>query len=367
MTTLPNNANSIGDIIAAFSNSTGSTGDTTGVHFWESIVADELPGNASPAHIAQYARVKHHHQLLTAWCMTWHLPVEHVEESAFYATVTTQPDWDATIAEDLGKIILWIYVIDDYLDKHETPVSCETIQRQIDQIFNTDYLLPLNANVLPVPTTSENDAIAIALTNALRDLLTTLVVHWQMWRLEAQLPVLQQQRLLFVIDVLQSCVVAMLQEVRFNSLMAIGKTDHFPNLTEYLVNGQQSIGMLAVAAIATSYCPDYINDWSSLLPAIEVGGQIIRLCNDIHTYHADIAERKMTAVSLGLTHLGYQTEGLADTSAEVSQAKIWLCQTLSEKINVFSSYIPQFSENPLSYYLIRSVAFALAIYGDDTI
>jgi hypothetical protein len=384
MPTLPGRASSITDVLA----SAHPTPETSPTAFdWRLLVQERRPGDQTPEQQRQAQRFARIRQETRHWAEAHGLSLEHLDESAFYATVATSSERRHEQALALAQVVYWIYLLDDLLDRRDfkqlAGLAPETVDATLD-VELAAILRPLvpfagqrevqrwglhwepasigtaDGPLPPVPL----EACA-QLSTVLESLLETLRVEW------AHLPtgwrhLAARQRL--VARELALCAAGMRQEILWNVTFARHPEYlALPSLESYLHGGEVSIGMPAVAAVMASFEQDPSRAWQRGLKAILAGGRVVRLTNDLHTYFADVEEGKVTAVSIGLHELGYRATGLdPETSGEVRHAQEHLVRELTHAIGAFAGRYTQMIEGPLSCCVRYAVAFALAVYGDGS-
>ena len=103
---------------------------------------------------------------------------------------------------------------------------------------------------------------------------------------------------------------------------------------------------------------------------------MVRLTNDLHTYFADIAEGKVTSITIRRWALANAPDSEdaqdapldwgAETSPEVRAAQASLSAELARAAAAFGQAQAGVSDGPLAYCARHAVAFALAVYGDGS-
>lgn len=382
MPTLPERATSILSVMARHqippSNSQvrASAGSGEKPTFdWLAIVAAQRPGAKSESQQRQAMRFQRVRAELTQWAEQHGASGEHIEESAFYATVCTTTATPEGQVLGLALVVFWIYLLDDFLDRRDA-VELARVARgaalpaSLVRDLHT-ALAPLGtmSRALPSPSGAvrgEPTADALRVASALRGVLEALDASW------SRLPDRRQGgfRRALVTRQLALCAAAMLREVGWNVTFArdtSGQGRGLPSFAEYLRNGTVSIGMPAVAATAASFEPRPREAWKRAYLAIAAGGAVVRLTNDLHTYFADVAEGKVTSVTLRLLALGFAPAGHdPDTSPEVKVAQTFLSQDLAAAVSAFSVGQAGLADGPLALCTRHAVAFALAVYGDGS-
>jgi hypothetical protein len=148
---------------------------------------------------------------------------------------------------------------------------------------------------------------------------------------------------------------------------SVHERETLPTSETYLRNGAISIGMSAVAATAASFEPRPSDAWKCAVAAVDSGGAVVRLTNDLHTYFADVGEGKVTSVTIraGLCGASPSTQD-AESSPEVHAAQAALSADLARAVAAFGQAQAGVSDGPLAYCARHAVAFALAVYGDGS-
>jgi hypothetical protein len=383
---------------------------------WRAIVEAKKPGSKTDSQREQALRVRRVIEALHAWVRERDLPVEHAEEAALYAVVSTSPSTPDSRTLALALVVLWIYLLDDFLDRRSvadpaTPATLPAgqalalIDRDLAAILAP--LAPLTSLVPSVPASpahptgfgllraaaarfthppvrsvgsltaspafafSPPSLEAVSLACALAAVLAALDAEWML--LSATGAAREVRRTLFA-QHLTACTVAMRQELVWNLAHFTARTassaregDALPTFEAYLRNGAVSIGMSAVAAAAASFEPQPADAWKHATAAVDAGGAVVRLTNDLHTYFADVEEGKVTSVTIraGLLGAPASTQD-AESSPEVRAAQAALGADLARAVATFGEVQAGLFDGPLAYCARHAVAFALAVYGDGS-
>jgi hypothetical protein len=393
MPTLPERATSILAVLAHNTMEQASPPSAASSFDWQTLVAEKKPGSKTESQRQQALRVRGILSDLQAWAQQRGLPSEHVEESAFYAVVSTHPATPDSRALVLATVVFWIYLLDDFLDRRDIASLVSSAPggvglAELDRDLGT-ILAPLefdraavslwrerppqhrplagNADSRPSP-----DAQRLART--LMDILAALEAEWAhmpgAWRW-------RRVRRALVARHFAACAVAMRQELLWNAAFARERGGRaLPTFKAYLRNGTVSIGMPAVAAVAASFEPHPRRTWRRAHALIAAGGDVVRLTNDLHTYYADIAEGKVTSITIRRWALANATDSEdaqhapldwgAETSPEVRAAQASLSADLARAAAAFGQAQAGVSDGPLAYCARHAVAFALAVYGDGS-
>lgn len=380
MPTLPERATSILSVMAHHQASGLHAPSSAGagekpVFDWLAIVEAQRPGAKSESQQRQAMRFQRVRAELAQWAEEHGVSGEHIEESAFYATVCTTAATPAGQALGLALVVFWIYLLDDFLDRRDAAELARSARGStVPAVLVRDLrtaLEPLGtmSRALPSPSGAvrgEAPADALRVASALRGVLEVLDAEWsrlpdrRVWGFRRALVARQ----------LALCAAAMLREVGWNVAFArdtSGRGRDLPSFATYLRNGTVSIGMPAVAATAASFELRPREAWKRAYLAIAAGGAVVRLTNDLHTYFADVTEGKVTSVTLRLLALGFAPAGHdPDTSPEVRVAQTFLSQDLAAAVSAFSVGQAGLVDGPLALCTRHAVAFALAVYGDGS-
>ena len=348
---------------------------------WPAIVEAQRPGAKSESQQRQAMRFQRMRADLARWVEERGLSGEHVEESAFYATVCTAPGTPDGRVLGLALIVFWIYLLDDFLDRRDAAALARAAR---GATVPADLVRDLNAALAPLQIPHRGNGgnggeregargvEALQVAHALRDVLQMLDGEWSRLTDETRSSSRRGSydgfRRQLVTRQLGLCAAAMLREVAWNVAFARDTSGHgLPAYTAYLRNGTVSIGMPAVAATAASFEPRPRDAWKRAYLAVAAGGAVVRLTNDLHTYYADVEEGKVTSVTLRLHALGFAPAGHdPDTSPEVRVAQTFLSRDLAAAVSAFASGQAVLADGPLALCVRHAVAFALAVYGDGS-
>ncbi len=389
MPTLPERATSILSVLARhqpslarMTTASGTGADEPSPFDWPAIVEACRPGGKTESQQRQALRFQRVRADLARWAEQRGLSGEHIEESAFYATVCAAPGAPDRGAEEpahgrtlgLALIVFWIYLLDDFLDRRDVAALARAAR---GSAVPADLVRDLRTALAPLRIhhvgngghrgEGEGEGEALRVAGALRDVLDLLDAEW------ARLPGnggrgANRFRRQLVTRQLELCAAAMLREVAWNIAFARDSGGRgLPAYADYLRNGTVSIGMPAVAATAASFEPRPRGAWKLAYLAVAAGGAVVRLTNDLHTYFADVAEGKVTAVTLRLHALGFAPAGHdPDSSPEVRVAQTFLSRDLAAAVGAFASGQVELPDGPLALCVRHAVAFALAVYGDGS-
>lgn len=268
---------------------------------WGDLVWQAMPGQATEVQREQGVRLGQLQAATRAWGEAQGLPVLHATEAAFYAVVGTHAE-DASLAEALARLVLWIYVLDDWYDHPATRTSSLRVA-----LRETRAAL-----------------IASAPTEPARTLLARQITV---------------------------CAAAMRQELRWDALWATGSLTDCPNPTSYLANGVASIGMLPVMAQCCAAEAAPLTCWHQARRAIRFGGQVVRLANDLSAADHDARHGKLTALPIAAR--------FHPTGDPKQIALGWLAQGVQSLQNDLDDLPP----SSLRHCLAHVTAFAYAVYG----
>ncbi len=322
---------------------------------WIVLVDEALPGQATDRQREQTARMARAQADLRAWAAEEGLPQEHIEASAVYAAGSTPADWPWEVTRGLARLVWWGYTFDSFVDQpalRESIKDLATFDRYIDAIIQG----------ISGQAATYRDGIpqeCIALRASLAHFVAELPTFWGQ---AAGTRHLRHRRFR---KELAAWIATMAQEARWDFHLSRGRqADILPSIGAYLKNGRRSIGVYAVSAFAAGLEDDPRCAWHRALAAIEAGGRVARITNDIHLFERDAAEQHITLVVLILRDLGFPITGLdAQTSPAVQRALSVCCRHLDRAVMDFGARCPHRATKPLSYVLQHIVALALGIYG----
>jgi hypothetical protein len=379
MPTLPGRETSILAVLA--SHDTRSP-DAAPTFDWRTLVQEARPGGATEGQRQQAARFARIRQDVQRWADALGVSHEHLEESSFYAVACTPPGAAHEQAVALAVSVYWIYLLDDFLDRRDFASLAAESDRAMRAALDRELLAilaPLIAiaagraprNDVAGTPSSPGDAgedtamTADTLRAALVSVLTALEV---VWRSAPGGERAMRSRRLLIAREFAACAAAMRREIGWNTALAHDPRDpRLPAFADYLAGGAVSIGMPAVAAVVASFEAEPDAAWSAGRDAIAAGGRVVRLTNDLHTYFADIAEGKVSAITLRLRELGYAPDASrAEAGDEVHQAQASVGEDLAREVAAFGRACGRLRAGPLGHCIRHAVAFALAVYGDGS-
>lgn len=335
------------------------------------------------------ARLSRVGQDLRTWADRFSLPRQHIDRAAYYTVVSTPLELPFGRVTALAETIFWIYVFDDFLDRRS---ATEESLPQVDQDLRLItaalspglYISPIRTRRRPhLPATLNlldelqaliasaglagrqperrlreplTDGESEASTAGIRDALASLLAHLEnCWRDLSTRPEARQFRGCLVRRQIARCMASMRREFEWNVRLA-GQLE-LPSLDMYMMTGSVSIGMHAVAAVAASYERDAERAWRKNWAAIDTAGRIIRLANDLATYPRELAEGKLTSLTLVLDQPGH---------IEMDEAADVIRQSLHQLTGFFAYVGRSPSEwEVLPFYLRHVVAFAVAAYREE--
>jgi hypothetical protein len=360
------------------------------------LVREQRPGKTTRRQRRQAARLLEVRAVLAGWAARHSLPVDHVDQAAYFTIVSTRPDQRIDRVTALAETIFWIYVFDDFLDQRvESPRQIDLelgellaplrpylgMRRLPDRPYLRrppatsqanllDELLARTMGAVQSPAgRSDSGSGELGLREALYSLLGQLEAVWRGLTGRSQEAAENQYRRRLVCRQLARTIASMRREYAWNRELgsAADPDRRLPARSAYLQNGAISIGMYAVAAVAASYEHERAlgHRWQEGLAAIDAAGRIVRLANDLDTYHRETGEGKLSSVTLMLQALGSPILGLdPETSVEVERAKQVVGASLSQLIDYFEMTVRRLEEGAwLAFYLEHVVAFALVAYG----
>jgi hypothetical protein len=264
--------------------------------------------------------------------------------------------WEAT--RSLARLIWWGYTFDAFVDQPE-------LREEIKDLATLDRYIDAVIEGLSAHSTFQHHDLpheCIALRAALAHFVTDLPHTWG----SALGFRKRRYRHHHFLKELAAWIGTMAQESRWDFHLAHRqKKSDLPSIKTYIRNGRRSIGVYAVAAFAAALEDDPRRAWHHALAAIEAGGRVARITNDIHLYARDADEQHVTLVALVLRDLGFPITGQnPKTSIEVQRAMNISCRHLDRAVMDFGTHCAQAGTGPLSYVLQHVVALALGIYGN---
>jgi hypothetical protein len=344
------------------------------------LVARHAPGTATGHQKRQAARINQLGQALRDWADRFSLPHRHIDRAAYYTVVSTPLELPLEQLTALAETIFWIYVLDDFLDQRSaTPETLLQLDRDLCPItaaLSLDlYVRSGRAGRRPHPAMTsslleelysvvtssrlrgcDGDRERVALREGIREALSSLLAHLEgCWRDLSTRAEIHRFRHCLVRRQIARCMASMRREFEWNVRLA-GRQD-LPSFNTYLMTGSVSIGMHAVAAVVASYERDAARAWQRSWAGIDTAGRIIRLANDLATYPRELAEGKMSAISLIPDQPG--RSGIGEAADVVRQS-------LHELTKFFGYVCPPPTEwTVLPFYLHHIVGFALAAYRQE--
>jgi hypothetical protein len=266
------------------------------------------------------------------------------------------------------------------MDRRHARTGEATLLDELRQATNIRRVLPVTRDGSDIPSALDRQHdLAVGLRDAFQTLLTLLGHLWRGFSTRQQALTYRQA---LVCRQFVRCMASMRREFRWNFQLAASLTssaatgvasatdrsEGLPSMETYQMTGAVSIGMYAVAAVVASFEEHPQAAWQHCLAAIDCGGRIVRLANDISTYGREAEEGKLTAVTLALRQLGYPIRGLDPVrSTEVHAAQRVVSQQLHHEIQFFGTLNESIAAYPLLAFYLRYVcAFALAFYGDGS-
>jgi hypothetical protein len=346
---------------------------------WGALVASSMIGKVTERQRLQLKRFMDVRADLQGWIERIGLVPDHVQESAFYAVVATEPETTRhEQAVVFGQLITWIYEIDDFMDV-DAPQRLGSLAdaeaaRQLDSalarvfapmesILSRRELRTLYPSAVSAQRTTQWEfAREPALIRGLESLFVHLPNTWEHLASQASSGSRYRERL--VASQLIACVCGMRHEFWWNRRLAgigAGAAPGLPSVAEYEDTGADSIGMCACSAWATACEPEPRSAWRKAAKVIDSSKRIIRLANDAYTYEADTASGKMSAITLQLQAMGAPLSG--QDAQRVPQARERVESRLRMLLRSFARSSKRLPASAQSYYLRHVVAFASAVYG----
>jgi hypothetical protein len=385
---MPNLPGGEANILTSLSRFTSSGGSAKIEGFdWGALVASSMMGKDTNRQRLQLRRFMEIRGDLQIWIERMGLASEHLQESAFYAVVATEPETTRhEQAVALGQLIVWIYEVDDFMD-FDLPARLEGIDdagasRRLDNALARVFA-PLHSTLRrqefqrlhPSATRAGRHAQAEsprepALIRSLEALLARLPITWA--HLAPPASRTSRYRRSLIASQLVACVRGMRHEFWWNRRLAqiesgasAGTSLRLPSVAEYENTSADSIGMCVGSAWATTCEPEPRSAWRAAAKVIDRSKRIIRLANDASTYEADVASGKMSAITLELQAMGESLSGQG--GQQVSQARKRVERRLKTLWRSFAQTSKRLPASAQSYYLRHVVAFASAVYGAPAI
>ncbi len=360
MTALPDGESSA---IAALRKAVGMRAPS--VFDWRALVERAQPGDQTPRQRQQRDRLARVQAELSAWAGGWRIAPGHIEASAVFAVGATPPEIPWGQVSALARMIFWVYSIDTVID--DPAIRANRGESAISEALATfdAYLATLLTPAaawfprdswpqvglrLPAaidgggPHAVECEDLARALADLLRHLPDCWAALPASWGRDGY-------RRAHMARELVTCLTTMRQEFVWDCQPA----SMLPDVAAYLANGKRSIGVYLITALAGGFERDPRRAWGRALPAIDAGGCVARLANDLHLFPRDSAEGHASAVAVALRAAGDATSAQAAIAAELDRA--------ADRFRAASAPL---DDGPLAYVLRHIVAFALAIYGDGS-
>jgi hypothetical protein len=352
------------------------------------LVARHAPGTGTRHQQDQAARLARVRDDLRSWAERFWLPQRHIDRAAYFTVVSTPLELPFEQVKALAETIFWIYVFDDYLDQRSAnrqvlpqvehdlcrvitalaPDSCGGFSpgraRQHPHPPATSSLVdelalvvasagvhrrPLELQSRDQFAAAEHEALTAGIRDALGSLLALLDGCWR--DLSSRVERGDFRRRL-VSRQIARCMASMRREFEWNIRLA-GQQE-LPSFNMYMMTGSVSIGMHAVAAVVASYERDAESAWRTGWAAIDTAGRIIRLANDLATYPRELAEGKLSSLTLIMAQPGRPD---ADAAANVIRQSL-------HQLTEFFGYLCRspVESGILPFYVRHIVAFAVAAY-----
>jgi hypothetical protein len=367
MTPLPGDATSALQILNAF-----TPPQQIAPRFdWPALLQDVRRGTTTAAQRTQRERIGRIATQICDWAGRWQLPTTHSEASAVFATCAAPPTMADRQIMAFATLIFWIYTLDSHMDRHEfagkSERSTDALLAHMDgdltaataplrhmlsyaEQHAANFDLPWRSRHTVAPMCQSLGGALTAWLHEVADCWTA--VHWQV-----------QARRHLIARQIAACVGMMRQEFAWNCLLH-GTTDKLPlpTLDAYLMATHISIGVYPISALAATFERHPLMVWRRSIAAVDAGGHVVRLANDLGTYTADVAEQTLSAVTLiGGAHRA-PDQWHADDPA-IQAARVALIPALDAALARFSTTQAVLPDGPLAYILRRVVALALGIYG----
>lgn len=338
---------------------------------WRAIVAANKPGSSTVEQRERGALLQKLVSELHEWAARFDLWMERVPPAAYNGVVSTRVSREHYAEASLvARYILWIFSLDDYLDRaHLTdePNVAENIEDSLTASMKPIFeLAGLTSNQITEWGFGWMVGRNPAVTPKLRLLRDSLIEIYHGVALPCR-DALEPSQQAFVVENFALQLARMLgtwrDELRDSAARRAQQADALPSLEAYLERGTVSIGAPPVATIPTCFEANPESAWKSCSAAIESGGRIARLCNDFSNYEAEVSEMKVNAVTLALAQLGLDPRRAYDSrSLEMTQAREIVRGRLADEVAFFAKVSGALPDSRLCYWVRTMPAFAIAMY-----
>lgn len=341
---------------------------------WHAVVAENKPGRATDAQVARTELLRAIAAKLAPWAERFDLQKERVEVSAYTAAVSTKLPPSLPEAFLIARLVLWSFTLDDYID--QAPLATDAGGPEGATKHLVAQLGALARTVLEAGNMHSGDLAYLLDLGAAGDakIARKTLLLGDAWRDiygsmdEAATSASGTEGRRFVLTNATQQAVEMLGSWRQEGLESIARQHAvgpvaLPSMGDYLRRGALSIGFhyTATAPVAFETAPEQA--WDACLAAMESGALISRLCNDIASYKAELAENKVNAVVIALAEMGRDPVGpRAASSKDLEQAKEVIRTRLEREIERFAHLSNKLPDGRLGFWVRTTPAFALAMY-----
>jgi hypothetical protein len=352
---------------------------------WRTLVANNKPSQASDIQLARLEALPQLTTDLEKWSNQYKLLTQRVGPSAYTGCVITATPFSYQRALLFAKYILWVYSLDNYIDKFDYSqfdltnsknwlnyldgqLSC--IVKPLYQLGGLtfeqgyNYGLELNFN-----QTSEHqllEPISFNLKESLQNLYQDLQASWQYTH---QHELHSLQKLNFSLTNFTHYFAKMVGAMRWEMIQNFNywetlDSNRLPNVEKYLNQSKFSIGLCPGGAIVAGYEIDPEAAAQLCNMAMETSAKIVRLANDLcSNYWSELEERKVNSITIALAQLNFAPLGLyQEGSLEVKQAKEIVRARLEVELERFVQQIKAIPDIPFLHWMRVQLAFALAMY-----
>jgi Terpene synthase family 2, C-terminal metal binding len=343
----------------------------TGSYDWRAIVAENRPGSGSDGQRRRAQLLSQIASELHGWAVCHDLWIRRVKASAYHAVAATalSPDQyrEATI---VARYLLWIFSLDDHLDRAHLasdPPAPGEIEEQlalsIEPLFDRAGAAREAAAEQGLGWLLGRSAPVTAKMASIRDGLAEIYVDIAAEHFNGSSTPSREFALENFVLQLARMLGTWRDELRDSAARRRGHSMALPGLEEYLRRGAISIGAPPMATVPACFDPDPQAAWRSCEATMHSGGCIARLCNDLSTYEAEVAEMKVNAVKLALAQLGFDPFAPHDLSGpELTSAIEIVQQRLTDEIAFFAQASSVLPDGRLAFWARTNPAFAIAMY-----
>jgi hypothetical protein len=340
---------------------------------WKAIVAENKPGSGTDDQRSRAQLLPRVASDLHDWAVRHDLWVQRVPPSAYTGVVSTRvsPEHPREAAL-VARYVLWIFSLDDHLDRAHLAGDAgaadafeDHLAHSIKPLYDVAGLTQAQAAECGLGWAIGRGCQATRKTASLRDALADICRE-----LAAAARSVEAGdgpgpfALTSFARELARMIAAAREELRESSAARRRQTDLvLPSLESYLRRGAISISFPCIATVPCCFEPDPRAAWEACESAIQSGGAIARLCNDLAGYETEVAEMRVNAMTLAFAQLGFEPFAARDlNSPEVALARELVTKRLEEELALFSRISADLPDGRLSYWVRTMPAFAIAMY-----